>query len=207
MKKIIALLAILMLLSLIACGKNDTSRKDSADTPNDTVLTEDEPGKAEEEPIDVPKKEKPKEMSAEELETEIQKQPCFVTECEYYVQDNQYKALYPDLMIAKLMNQSGTAIKNAVVAFAAWDENNLPVLIDTIGNGEYVVHCSMNGINLADGETMTDAGMQVDSQQAERGEIKSFKAIVVSYEDFDGNTWRNPLYDNWVKLYREQALR
>ena len=56
----------------------------------------------------------------------------------------------------------------------------------------------MNGINLADGETMTDAGMQVDSQQAERGEIKSFKAIVVSYEDFDGNTWRNPLYDNWV---------
>ena len=118
------------------------------------------------------------------------------------VQDDQYKALYPDLMIAKLMNQSGTAIKNAVVAFAAWDENNLPVLIDTIGNGKYVVHCSMNGINLADGETMTDAGMQVDSQQAERGEIKSFKAIVVSYEDFDGNTWRNPLYDNWVKLYR-----
>ena len=106
MKKIIALLAILMLLSLTACGKNDTSPKDSADTPNDTVLTEDESGKAEEEPIDVPKKEKPKEMSAEELETEIQKQPCFVTECEYYVQDDQYKALYPDLMMAQAYETS-----------------------------------------------------------------------------------------------------
>lgn len=208
MKKIMALLlAFVMLLSLMACGGNNGNEENNTDPANDAALTEDDSSKAEEPTENSDDEDVVAELSIDELEAEIQKQPCFVYECEYYVQDRQYKALYPDLMLAKLQNQSGTAIKNAVVAFAAWDENNLPVIIDTIGNDDYVIQCALNGINLADGSTLTNQGMQVDSRQAERGEIKLFKAIVVSYEDFDGNTWENPLYQNWVNIYREQVLK
>lgn len=205
MKKITALiLALIMVLSLAACGGGN--EKDNTDTANDAALTTDDSSKDEKTPENSGE-DVAAELSVDELEAEIQKQPCFVYECEYYVQDEQYKALYPDLMLAKLENQSGIAIKDVIVAFAAWDENNLPVIIDTIGNDDYVIQCTMNGINLADGSTLTNQGMQVESRQAERGEIKSFKAIVVSYEDFDGNVWENPLYKNWVNIYREQVLK
>ena len=205
MKKITALiLALIVVLSLVACGGGN--EKDNTDTANDAALTTDDSSKDEKTPENSGE-DVAAELSVDELEAEIQKQPCFVYECEYYVQDEQYKALYPDLMLAKLENQSGIAIKDVIVAFAAWDENNLPVIIDTIGNDDYVIQCTMNGINLADGSTLTNQGMQVESRQAERGEIKSFKAIVVSYEDFDGNVWENPLYKNWVNIYREQVLK
>lgn len=205
MKKITALiLALIVVLSLAACGGGN--EKDNTDTANDAALTTDDSSKDEKTPENSGE-DVAAELSVDELEAEIQKQPCFVYECEYYVQDEQYKALYPDLMLAKLENQSGIAIKDVIVAFAAWDENNLPVIIDTIGNDDYVIQCTMNGINLADGSTLTNQGMQVESRQAERGEIKSFKAIVVSYEDFDGNVWENPLYKNWVNIYREQVLK
>lgn len=37
-------------------------------------------------------------------------------------------------------------------------------------------------------------------------EIKSFKAIVVSYETFDGDTWDNPYYEDFCSLYEGKKL-
>lgn len=37
-------------------------------------------------------------------------------------------------------------------------------------------------------------------------DIEEFKAIVVSYTDFDENIWENPYYENWLSVYENQKL-
>lgn len=36
--------------------------------------------------------------------------------------------------------------------------------------------------------------------------IDSFKAIVVSYETFEGDTWENPYFDEFCSLYEEKKF-
>ena len=36
--------------------------------------------------------------------------------------------------------------------------------------------------------------------------IAKFKAILVSYIDFDGNIWDNPLLEEFKKLYEDKKL-
>ena len=42
-----------------------------------------------------------------------------------------------------------------------------------------------------------DSGFQLD----ENLEIATFKAMVVSYETYDGTEWENPQYKNFCSLY------
>lgn len=142
-----------------------------------------------------------------ELNTEIAKQQLRVTSTKYVVQDARYKALYPDMLQVVLQNDTQYDIKNAVIAFTAWDSNKLPVKIvasgvDTSG-GDYVRFCNYNDINLVPGAKFgNNSGFSVD----EKCGIKYFKAIVVGYETFDGNTWENPLYTDWEELYAGKKL-
>ena len=109
------------------------------------------------------------------------------------------------MLQAVIKNASGTDIKNAVVAFVAWDKNDFPVKIEgqySFGGGSYVTKCNYSDINLIDGASYgTDSGMPLDS---DTDNIATFKAIVVSYDDFDGNTWNNPYYDIWAAKYEDQ---
>ena len=41
---------------------------------------------------------------------------------------------------------------------------------------------------------------------SENNNISKFKAIVVSYTDFDGNTWNNPLLSDFKELYADKKL-
>lgn len=147
------------------------------------------------------------EMTSEELETALLEEPMYVESTKYIVQDERYKSLYPDLLQAVIKNNSGTDIKNAVVAFVAWDSNGFPVKIETkysFGRGSYVVQCNYSDVNLVDGDTYGDgSGLSLDS---DTDNIATFKAIVVSYEDFDGNSWDNPYYNTWVEKYSDKKL-
>lgn len=101
---------------------------------------------------------------------------------------------------------SGTDIKSCVIAFAAWDSNNLPVKI--LGQydyeGSYVQKVNYDAINLVDGDTYGEnSGLALDE---DCNSIVTIKAVVVSYEDFDGNTWNNPYYDTWVYTYSEKRF-
>lgn len=64
-----------------------------------------------------------------ELLGQLDEQELKVIETKYTIQDNEYKSLYPDLLQAVIKNDTGLDIKNAIVAFVAWDENQLPVKI------------------------------------------------------------------------------
>lgn len=142
-----------------------------------------------------------------DLNSQIEKQLLKVVESKVKVQDTQYKSIYPDLLQAILKNDTDLDIKNAVVAFVAWDENRLPVPIKgnmDFTDGSYVKLVDYNDINLVPGKSYgQDSGYGLD----EYHRIKSFKAMVVSYESFDGTTWENPLFDDWIALYEGKKMK
>lgn len=148
--------------------------------------------------------EKPK-YDAATLEAEIQKQPVFVYSTRYEVQDDNYKCLYPDILIANVKNASGTSIKKVTVAFVGWDSNNFPVKVGSRNRQSYVSLADFDDVNLVDGATYNDTGLGLDC--VEDSQIATFKAIVESYEDFNGTKWENPLYENWREIYENKQLQ
>ncbi len=191
MKKRTLVLALTLLLSLTltACG---SSGGDGGATRADGAAAEEE---------SAPKQET---MDAAQFESLLLEQPLAVTSVEYVVQDEQYKSLYPDMLQAILQNNTAADIKNAVVAFVAWDENGLPVKIKgqfDFDDGAYIKQVNYADINLAAGGTFgQDSGFSLE----EKPGIASFKAIPVSFETFEGETWENPYFDEFCTLYEGQ---
>ena len=142
-----------------------------------------------------------KTVTESELDELISGQVVYVKSTEYIVQDEEYKALYPDMLQAILVNNGNDDIKNAVVAFVAWDKNNLPVKIKgniDFSDGAYIKKVNYEDINLVPGSEFGDGyGLSIDEDNS----IATFKAIVVSYETFDGTEWENPYFDGWSKMY------
>lgn len=147
-----------------------------------------------------------KTMNVGEFDTLLSALPLTVVSTKYAVQDEQYKALYPDMLQAVIKNNTGSDIKNAVVAFVAWDKNKLPVKIKgsmDFSNGSYVKEVNYMDINLVNGQTYGDKnGYEVD----EHSNIASCKAVVVSYETFSGDKWQNPYYDKFRELYEGKKI-
>ncbi len=139
--------------------------------------------------------------SEKELSGLLKAEPVFIKSTKYIVQDEKYKTLYPDMLQAVIQNNTKEDIKSAMVAFAAWDKNGLPVKIKghlSFDDGVYIAEVDYSDINLAAGGTYgKDSGFQLD----ENLEIETFKAIVVSYETYDGTEWENPHYKNFCSLY------
>lgn len=191
MKKIaLGIVLVSMLFCLIGCGGSQViSAKPGSDRPTTNSTTQKTTQKRE---IPTPA----------ELDAEISKQPVRVIETNYVVQHEEYKSLYPDMLQAIIQNDSAYDIKDAVVAFVAWDEHDLPVKIEgqyDFGSISYVKKCNFKDINLVPGDSYGhDSGMALDSDS---NNIKKMKAIVVSYETFDGETWDNPFFKIWRRLY------
>lgn len=214
MKKVTAFLTgIILILSLSACGS--TGNPGAGETTQETTQADADAGAGEssagtteaattDEPTakaPTEAKEEKSEMGIEAFNELLAPLPLTVISTKYVVQDEQYKSLYPDMLQAVIQNNTEEDIKNAVIAFAAWDENSLPVKIKSsidFTNGDYIKQVSYSDINLTGGSTFGDKnGYSIDSSIA----VKSFTAIAVSFETFDGDTWENPYYDEWKKLY------
>ncbi len=153
---------------------------------------------------DTPKKEET--MTAAKLNRLLAEQPVAVINTNYIVQDANYKAIYPDLLSATILNQSGVDIKNATIAFAAWDANNYPIKLKSRITESYVMQCVFSDVNLVNGGTYGEnSGMQLSALMT--ASVATFKAVVVSYDDFNGNTWKNPYYQDWLNLYMNKPLK
>lgn len=219
MKNIGRIISVLLVISLlfVLCSCSFDAGKISSDKPTenedvyedyvDEVPSDDSEKSSEEDSTTVPTTVPVDLMTPEELEAEISKQEVKVIATEYVVQDEEYKVLYPDLLSATVQNNSDVDIKNAVVAYVAWDENNLPVKIigkHDYSDGSYIKNCNFSDINLVPGKSYgSESGLPLDDGC---DTIHTFKAIVISYEGFDGETWTNPYAEEWTALYSGKKL-
>ncbi len=201
MKKL-SVLALAAALALVAaaCGGNGTQSTASTGTPLSTQTSDAvEPPSIQETPS--PSKSTPVLLSAAEFEELLAQLPLFISSTQYVVQDEQYKSLYPDMLQAVLQNDTDADIKNAVVAFASWDKNGLPVKIKgsiDFSDGSYIKQVNYADINLVPGDSFGEnSGFEISEDCA----IATFAAVVVSFETFGGDTWENPYYDAWRTLY------
>lgn len=200
MKKL--LIGILIGVSIIgvSCGKEEPKSNNKVETKQESVE------ESKDEVVETPKVEEKKTMTIAELNEAINNQPMKVINTEYIVQDDEFKALYPDMLSAVIQNNSGTDIKNAIVGFVAWDSNNFPVKIEgsfDYNGGNYFTMVDCGDVNMVNGATFGEGmGMEL----SENNNISKFKAIVVSYTDFDGNTWNNPLLEDFKELYEDKKL-
>ncbi|MBR4951229.1 MAG: hypothetical protein IKZ23_04665 [Clostridia bacterium] len=140
-----------------------------------------------------------------DLESSLSKHDVKVISTNYLVQSEDNKILAPDMLQCIIQNNSGYTIKDAVIAFVAWDEYNYPVKIKgrlSIAGESYVSQCEYEDINIMPGQRFGDEHGLALSHDCSN--IKKFKAIVVSYEATDGTKWENPLYEKWVRLYENQ---
>lgn len=189
-----------LLLSLVVCGGS------SVVVAEDSSVSTSESTEAAETATEAETVSESGSKSIEEFEALLAEQPLSIISTEYVVQDDNYKALYPDMLQAVLQNNTTSDIKNAVVAFVAWDSNNLPVKIKgkrSFDDGAYIQQVNYADINLVAGATYgEEQGYQID----ENCGIASFKAIVVSFETFDGETWENPYYSAFCTLYEGQKF-
>ena len=208
MKKAVSLFLTLMIgLSCTACGQAPTpdsqsSSPSTSDSVNTDSLSSPSSNEATKKPELTPNPTpEMQEMKVQDFEALLDTQSLRVVSTKYLVQDENYKSLYPDMLQAVLQNDTEFDIKNVVVAFVAWDENNIPVKIKgsiDFSDGAYVKLVNYSDINLVPGTTYGDnSGYEVD----EACRIATFKAIVVSFEAFTGETWENPYFDEWCKLF------
>ena len=109
MKKIITFFLILVLcFTITACSDatipNDTNNANDAADANSTEIS--------------PEPTKPQLFSygVADFDALLKTMPVFVTSVKYVVQDEEYKALYPDMLQAIIQNDTSYDIKNAIVA-------------------------------------------------------------------------------------------
>lgn len=138
------------------------------------------------------------------MEEVLLQQPCYVEKIDYM--DGDYGIGADVSVIVK--NNSGTDIKDVFYAMAGWDGNNLPMILYTYkpedGTG-YVVETHFGDANIVDGGTYGE-GLLFGIKEQTASRLETFKAVVVKYEDFEGNTWENPYYSDWIEMYKEKKL-
>ncbi|MBS3672525.1 hypothetical protein KGF87_09005 [Mammaliicoccus fleurettii] len=128
-----------------------------------------------------------KSMNANSLENNLDKQDLVIEDGKYLIRSEDAKSLYPDALQAFIRNNTYKDIKDITFGFVAWDKNGLPVKIK-------------QSIDFSDGE---ESGMEIK----EGIDVEFFKPIVVSYEDFEGNTWENKELKNFLKVYEGKRLK
>lgn len=146
-------------------------------------------------------------VGAESLEKQLKGQDVTVEGEAYIIQDPEFKNLYPDMLSAIIKNNSTDDIRDVSYGFVAWDKNGLPVRLKgniDFSNGSYFRGGTGEAVNVAPGETYgRDSGLEIDS---EIDNIHSMKAVIVSYEGFNGENWENPYLNDFLEIYEGKRL-
>jgi len=142
-------------------------------------------------------------LTHEELETALLKNPYYIEKTVVIPEDEQTMAT-GDLIEAVIVNKSDKTIKNAVIAFAAWDKNNNPITIKgsvDITDGAYIEEVKYDDINmLPNSKYGEDSGYTLNSDI----HPAKVRTIIVSLETTDGSKWENPNYLDFVELYEDK---
>lgn len=144
-------------------------------------------------------------LTQSELDKTVKEQNIGIVESQYLVQSEDQKNLYPDMLQIVMKNNTTKTVSNVHVAFAAWDKNKHPVKIrsHTHNGVDYIDQVTYSNIDLAAGESY---GKDVGYPLMQNNGIAHFKAIIVSYETKDGETWENPYFSDFCELYEQKNL-
>lgn len=125
------------------------------------------------------------------------------------VQSDRLKALYPDMLIAQVINNSDKTVQSYTVAFVGFDSNGYPVKFQWQNkfNGASYENSGYNdNCNLAPGAVSdTNGGWSLDDDYC--GKISTLYACVKSAKFYDGTTWTNDYYTYWTKKYNGKPLQ
>ena len=149
-------------------------------------------------------KDKAKEQEIEKYKNE---QEITVESAKIIVQDDRYKALYPDMIEVVIKNNSNKTIKDYNVAVLAYDSNNYPLKIKPQFNysgGGFEFTGQADNVNIVAGATGgKDYGWKLDEKHG----ISKVLAIVKDATYYDGSKWENPYYTYWIEQYKEKPLQ
>lgn len=180
MKKSIAIL--LMLILVISCVFFGCSKKEETDNQETTQSQQ--------------------QQDVNALEQELSKQPLVVLTTNYLKKGDPANTFQNDVVSAYIMNSSEKNVTYAVVAFAAWNDKDEPVLIKSKSgdDGEYVVRISYMNLNVPKGNIFGDSTVLNVFNDASDN-ISIIKAIPVSCVFDDATNWVNPLYEDFCAAY------
>lgn len=204
--------------------KNDEQETPSANIDTTAEVTTAEPTTAE------PTTETT--TSIAQLNQLINSQPVYVQDTKYIdrsslrAEEAYFKKYYCDYISPIIKNNSGKDIKDIKIGYAAWDANNLPLKVEGYydcsnieTNDEFISTNTLHSVNIPIGGTYKytfkdgkdsifygddDCPFLIDHNSTTT--IAKCKAFVISYIDFDGNTWENPYYDEWRAAYEGKKL-
>lgn len=152
-------------------------------------------------------------ISAEELEAQLAQQPMTVlnTEVTNGYDDRFDLSFSTAIALPHILNQSGSDIKYLEIQMAGWDENNLPVKLQSA----YMSYSASENIIITfDGVNMVD-GMELNTDDADyfyliavddSCRLAKAKCIVTKYTTYNGDTWENPLFSTWKETYVGKKL-
>ena len=104
-----------------------------------------------------------------------------------------------DEISGSIRNNTSLDIKDVTIAFLAWDSNGLPLKISELNSGyeSYVLEKTFEGINIAADDYYRDLEVSMEYNS----KVRAITAIYISYTDFYGNTYENPLYKEFLEEY------
>lgn len=149
--------------------------------------------------------EEQKEKAKQELINKYKKEQLVtVTNVKILIQDSEYKALYPDMLSAVILNKSDETIKNYAIGFLGFDKNGYPLKIKgsiDFSDGSYEKIGSAEDVNIVSNASFgKDMGWEID----ENHNISKLIACVKEVTFYDGTTWDNPYYPYWIQEYENK---
>lgn len=152
--------------------------------------------------------------SPEELEGLLASQEVVVTKTHHYHYDSPaWGNPISDSLQVVIENHSEKDVRDVRVVMAAWDENGLPLKLSHTEEEEPAgsLEIDLSEVNLVPGDTYgeDENHIVVDQECVEIGgtpPIETLTAVVRSYLTVDGETWENPYYEVWEKIYVGQKL-
>ena len=120
-------------------------------------------------------------------------------------QHEEFKNLYPDVLLAEVKNNTDEIVKEYNIIFLAYDENYLPVKIREYAGDkdEYFFVGRDDTANLVPGDsTGMDRGWEIDYPH----NVKYVIACVRDAIFYNGEEWKNPYITHWLDKYEGNIL-
>ncbi|WP_414046091.1 DUF5780 domain-containing protein [Macrococcus equi] len=153
-------------------------------------------------------KKKIKQLNVTQLEKELKKQKVYIEKVKFVSKNtvDQYIRTW-DQIIPSVKNNSKDDIKNIVIGVVGWDSNGLPLKPDFAlvmgGQEDYLIKVKIENVNMIPNSLKEDIVFNKKDEQ----DIEFYKFIVLSYEDYNGKIWDNPLIDDFEQIYSGKRLK